>query len=88
MLTPLGFVMGAGFTWLFGASTPSLFGGGVLFVLIGMWQSAYGKSVPESVGKKVELVAFTLDPAAADVGEDGDGPYVVIRKRKGGKGNS
>jgi hypothetical protein len=86
---PLGFAMGAGFAWLFGASTPSLFGGGVgaLFVVLAMLQSVNGKSIPESEGKKAELVPFTLDPTAVEVGEDSEGPYVVMRKHKGGKGN-
>ena len=29
-----------------------------------------------------ELVAFTIDPTAVELGEDGEGPYVVMRKRK------
>ncbi|MCA6218823.1 hypothetical protein KGA65_19950 [Ideonella sp. B7] len=54
---PLGFAMGAGFAWLFGASTPSLFGGGVgaLFVVLAMLQSVNGKSIPESDRKKAHL---------------------------------
>lgn len=83
---PLGFAMGAGSAWLLGASSPSLFGVGVgaLFVLIAMLQSVNGKSIPESQGKKVEMVAFTVDPTAIDLGFEGnEGPYVVMRKRKG-----
>ena len=83
---PIGFAMGAGAAWLLGASSPSFFGVGVgaLFVLLAMLQSVNGKSIPESEGKKVELVAFTVDPTAIDLGFEGsEGPYVVMRKRKG-----